>query len=250
MKPIYWSPVHDVCSVVRGTWFYKDTFFPVETDIANLLEIGYELFRPWSVTYTDEVNSCLEIGPEAELKIVHRLWPCEEPEKSPDRPGTGKSYTALMKTKSDELKADERAKKIAIETAASAANRAVGTLEGRDNKEETTKLYAKSSVIYANAKDAQILRPNQLPSVSRGRKPLGPIRKGRPIGIAVVRGFDHQAWEKLHPSKKVRTVSKNFPGVTASQPDGAITFGFDSCSACKAEEKRQPPTDLVLVIHG
>lgn len=28
MGPIYWDPVHDVSSVVRGTWFYKDSMSP------------------------------------------------------------------------------------------------------------------------------------------------------------------------------------------------------------------------------
>ena len=250
MKPIYWNPIHDVCSVVRGTWFYKDTLFPVETDIANLLEIGYELFRPWSVTYTDEVNSCLEIGPEAELKIVHKLWPVEESDNAQSRPGTSKSNVTLMKSKPEELKPDERARKQAIETAASTVNKAAGSLEGRDSEEELARLYAKSGVIYANARDAQILRPSLFPSVARGRKPLGPIRKGRPIGISVVRGFDYQAWEKLHPPKRGRAVPNVPPGATTLQTDAAFTFGRGVCSACKAEENRPLATDLVLVIHG
>ena len=35
MGPIYWDPVHDISSVVRGTWFYKETMWPVESDVAN-----------------------------------------------------------------------------------------------------------------------------------------------------------------------------------------------------------------------
>ena len=78
MGPIYWDPVHDVSSVVRGTWFYKETMFPVETDLANQLEEGYEYIKPWTPTYQDELNSCVENGPEAEFKVAHKIWP-EEP---------------------------------------------------------------------------------------------------------------------------------------------------------------------------
>lgn len=51
MSPIYWSPVHDVAAVTRGTWFYKDTMLPVEPPVANQLEIGYRELRPWSQTW-------------------------------------------------------------------------------------------------------------------------------------------------------------------------------------------------------
>ena len=74
MGPIYWDPVHDVSSVVRGTWFYKDSMLPVDPDLANQLEEGYEYIKPWTLTYQDELKSCLEVGPEAELKITHRLY--------------------------------------------------------------------------------------------------------------------------------------------------------------------------------
>jgi hypothetical protein len=39
MEPIYWAPVGDIADVVRGTWFYKDTMLPVETPVANMLEV-------------------------------------------------------------------------------------------------------------------------------------------------------------------------------------------------------------------
>jgi hypothetical protein len=73
MKPIYWSPLHDVSNVVRATWFYKNTMMPVETDLANKLEEGYVYLRPWTQTWQDELNSCVENGADAELKIVHEL---------------------------------------------------------------------------------------------------------------------------------------------------------------------------------
>lgn len=47
---------------------------PVETELANKLEEGYVYLKPWSDTWQDELNSCVENGADAELKIVHPLW--------------------------------------------------------------------------------------------------------------------------------------------------------------------------------
>ena len=51
MSPIYWSPVHDISAVTRGTWFFKDSMLPVEPSVANQLEVGYRELRPWSQTW-------------------------------------------------------------------------------------------------------------------------------------------------------------------------------------------------------
>jgi len=75
MKPIYWSPVHDIAVVTRGTWFYKDTMLPIQPDVANQLEKGYGELRPWSQTWNDELNSAIDVGAAGEEKISHRLWP-------------------------------------------------------------------------------------------------------------------------------------------------------------------------------
>lgn len=251
MKPIYWSPVHDISSVVRGTWFYKDTMLPVEADVANRLEEGYEYMKPWTQSYVDEIDSCLEIGPEAELKIVNRLWPSEVPNNPESRPTTGRSNATSLRGKAEQVDIDEQAFKEAAAIAASVENKAVGALEEKARQDESARLYARSSVVYANARDAQILKPGQLPSVAMGRKPLGPIRKGRPIGIPVVRGFDHKAWEKLHPIKKGKAAIKTRGRVAASQSGAATTIDRrDVCCACEVEENRPTATDLVLVIHG
>ncbi|KAL8941596.1 MAG: hypothetical protein Q9216_002147 [Gyalolechia sp. 2 TL-2023] len=255
MGPIYWDPVHDVSSVVRGTWFYKDTMLPVPTDVANQLEEGYEYMQPWSQTYADELNSCLEIGADAEAKVVHRLWPDVESHKDDSRPATAKSKVTLLATASSKLSQDERARKKAIKQASKPENRAAGTLE--DPKDGIEKKYARCSVIYVNAKDAQILRPNQLPSAARGRKPLGPIRKGRAIGDAVLRGFDYKVWEKLHPPSKKRGVAAEkaqenteTAKKAASRAPSVSQDRRKSCVACMSADERSKPTDLVLVIHG
>ncbi|KAI4122440.1 MAG: hypothetical protein LQ338_005817 [Usnochroma carphineum] len=255
MGPIYWDPVHDISSVVRGTWFYKDTMLPVPTDVANQLEEGYEYMKPWTQTYVDELNSCLEIGAEAEAKLVHRLWPDVESPKDNSRPGTAKSKRSLLTIAPSRLDQDQKARQNAIKEASKPENRAAGVLEGP--KDSIEKKYARCSVIYANAKDAQILWPNQLPSAARGRKPLGPIRKGRAIGDPVVRGFDYKVWEKLHPPPKKRAAAAE-PAKDSIQTAKATmsrtpSFSQDrrkSCVACMSADERSKPTDLVLVIHG
>ncbi|KAL8928097.1 MAG: hypothetical protein Q9172_001084 [Xanthocarpia lactea] len=256
MGPIYWDPIHDISTVTRGTWFYKDTLLPVPPDVANQLEEGYEYMKPWTQTYIDEMNSCLEIGPEAETKVVHRLWPEEvEAQKDDSRPGTGKSKGSLLAQPTSRLDQDKRSHKEAIKQASKPENRAAGTIDEPESSVE--KRYAKCSVIYANAKDAQILRPNQLPSPARGRKPLGPIRKGRVIGDAVVRGFDYKQWEKLHPPLRKQGVSAEpahdsieTAKATASRAPSISQDRRKSCIACMSADERSKPTDLVLVIHG
>lgn len=220
---------------------------PVETDVANQIEEGYEYMKPWTSTYVDELNSCLEIGAEAELKVAYRLWPVEE--TSGDvRPATAKNRISLLQTATSKLQPDERTRKNAIIAAENPENRAAGVFDGRD---DPFRLYAKSSLIFANARDAQILRAGQLPSVARGRRPLGAIRKGRAVGIPVVRGFDYKAWEKLHPPlKKATTAFKARDGMDAARTVTSTPERQKSCVACSAEEQRPKATDLVLVIHG
>lgn len=239
MGPIYWDPVHDVSSVVRGTWFYKGSMCPVESDVANQLEAGYEYLKPWTPTYQDELNSCIEIGPEAELKVAHKIWPPEKPQPESSRPGTAKSRELLQPA------SDEKERQKALISADLAPNKAAGILAGF---ETTARLYERSSVIYANGRDAQILKQGLLPSAARGRKPLANIRKGRPVGIPIVRGFDVQAWEKLNPPLKKRTKAIQDPANAVRTFIGTTTQ--TPCVACEGAEDQPKPTDLVMVIHG
>ncbi|KAL3473388.1 DDHD domain-containing protein [Aspergillus californicus] len=227
MKPIYWSPLHDVSNVLRATWFYKNTMLPVETELANRLEDGYTCLKPWTETWQDELNSCVENGADAELKVVHRLWPIDDtiPTSDADPGGFGSENR---------------------EPAKLADNRAAG---GSHTRAAAVKPYMTSSVIYADGKDAQILRPSLLPSGSRGRRPLNAIRKGRQIGIAVVRGFSRHAWEQLHPSKPSPVDVRNYlRGAQAKHM--RPSRGVEVCYACAMEESRPTPTDLIFVIHG
>lgn len=229
MKPIYWSPLQDISSVVRATWFYKNTMFPVETELANKLEEGYVYLKPWSDTWQDELNSCVENGADAELKIVHPLWTKQD--SQPTTAQAPESSNSPLDEAEDPLRFDE--------------NRAAG---GTSVQSESIKSYLTSSAIYIDAVNAQVLRPSLLPSVSRGRRPLGAIRKGRQIGIPVVRGFSRKLWEQLHPSKPNPIDVRHYIRKTQSKSSSAR--GEQICYACKMEESRPPPTDLVLVVHG
>lgn len=253
MGPIYWDPIHDVSSVVRSTWFYKDSMLPVEPNVANQLEEGFEYIKPWTATYQDELKSCLEVGPEAELKITHRLWPPETSSDDWSRPGTSRSRLSIIKTETSKLNADERERKAAILVAAKPENRAAGLLSSQsvDADGRPAKLFARSSVIYANAREAQILKPSQTPSAARGRRPLAAIKKGRPVGVPVVRGFDYKAWEKLNPpSKRQQNAAKARVAAEAIRAATAGTGKRQSCGACLLDAERPRVTDLVLVIHG
>ena len=249
MGPIYWDPVHDISSVVRGTWFYKETMWPVEADLANQIEEGYEYIKPWTLTYVDELNSCQEIGPEAELKLVHRIWPAEEPSTERPKSAADKVKKEMLSTDAEQLDYQGQERKNAIMMAGSPPNRAAGVLDGFD---DPARLFSKCSMIYVNARDAQIMRPSQLPSVARGRKPLAAIRKGRPIGIPVVRGFEFKAWEKLYPPpKKTSTSTTQKPRANVLVRSMTNLSRQDPpCDACTSAEERPRPTDLILVIHG
>lgn len=250
MGPIYWDPVHDISSVARGTWFYKETMWPVEADVANQIEEGYEYIKPWTSTYIDELNSCQEIGPEAELKLVNRLWPAEEPPDTGPKPAADRVKKELLSTAAEHLDPQNQERKTAIVRAGSSLNRAAGVLDGYD---DPVRLFNKCSMMYINARDAQILRPNQLPSVARGRRPLAAMRKGRPIGVPVVRGFDFKTWERLYPPPKAASARAAPKGYQDDQDGRNMTNKSRQdppCGACLSAEVRQKPTDLVLVIHG
>ncbi|KAJ5690466.1 hypothetical protein N7462_004858 [Penicillium macrosclerotiorum] len=235
MKPIYWSPLHDISNVIRATWFYKNTMLPVETDLANQLEEGYTYLKPWTETWQDELNSCVENGADAEMKIVHRLWPEEDP-GSANPPESAQVNVEDIEAPREQPQGQSQfnLNHAAGETAAHA---------------ESLKPYATSSAIYADAQNAQILRPSLLPSVTRGRRPLSAIRKGRQIGIPVVRGFNRKAWDQLHPSKANPVDVRQYIRRNQS-PHSTPTSGEQICYACKMEELRPSPTDLVFVIHG
>ena len=126
------------------------------------------------------------------------------------------------------------------------------------------RLYRTCGVIYANENEAYILKSSLQPSAYYGRRPLANyIRRGRAIGIKIVRGFDEDAWLQLHPptkkklakvaaSTKKSTAAKALEGVSASQagPARLPPKQRQKVDSTLAASQRPVVTDLVLVIHG
>ena len=230
LKPIYWSQGSDNAPIMRATWFYKATMEPVEAPIANLLEKGYQHLKPWTQTYKDEVASCLAVGPEAEMHLIYHLV----------------SESELERDSHEEAEEHTQSEDVSIDK----VYKARGYLK-RTSRRELLKNHRSFSVMYANSKSAQLLRPNQIPSVSRGRKPLRLIVKEQEVGTMVVRGFDHKVWDKKHPLKNVYPPSQYRRAKAA--PRSRISGLSDRrsvCQACEAEKEDPNVTDLVFVIHG
>ena len=266
MTPIYWTPVHDTAQVVRGTWYYHDTMTPVETDVAIMLEAGYIELQVWTETWKDELSSAIEIGAAGEEKIVHMLWPEKQAKNIDSRPSSRLGPTTrenLLQTVTANLvEADidtpvqEREK--AVEAASDVIDIATGP-GGYDNKaagvpsygrQGPPRSYAFHGVIYANEKEARILKSSLLPSAYYGRRPLANyIRKNFKLGIKVVRGFDEERWEKLHPSKVTATSLKAEQGV-ATSASGAPPTRRRKTDPELALAERPKVSDLVLVVHG
>jgi hypothetical protein len=261
MEPIYWSPLSDVAQIVRGTWFYKDTMTPVEVDVANMLEAGYIELQPWTQTWKDELNSAVEVGAFGEMKILHKLWPDKPTRPDEGRPSTSQQMQTmgLVQSTMPQLQDDPEQDRtdivenvcdlIDISTGPDGPdNKAVGDLEYGANGQKH--LYLKAGVIYAKEDEAHILKPALQPSDYYGRRPLANyIRKGRPIGIAVVRGFDQAKWDKLHPAKNTPKAQAARAGVSTSQ-GGVPPNRRQKSDPDLAKSERPKVTDLVLVIHG
>ncbi|KAI9803394.1 MAG: hypothetical protein M1833_000913 [Piccolia ochrophora] len=250
MNPIYWSPVNDVSSVVRGTWFYKDSMTPVEAEVANQLEVGYLDLKPWTETWDDELKSAISFGAEGEERVPHRIWPEEERLGSA---GESRPVTASMDATTSgqgQSLGSNMAEPPLMSKSADGATAEPATSAPAFARVEISQHYANSSVIYANATDAFILRPSLLPSAYYGRRPLARIRKGNAVGIQVVRGFDWNVWEKLHPQRNTRTAMKAEQGAATSQSGTASSDRSAICQACQSESGRENVTDLILIIHG
>ena len=208
MKPIYWNPINDISNVVRGTWFYAHTMLPVEQEVADRLETGYDRMKPWTQAWKEEYDVCINVADAAaESKMIYRLW--EQDEAVPD---------------------------------------ASGNVTPEKRQGSTRQLYQSYSVVYANGKEAQLLRPNQLPSVKKGRRPLSAILKKREIGVPVVRGFDSTAYYKSAGSDRKITPRSAQAKVGGFMNQSGSATTPAACPRCDPEVPQV--TDLVLVIHG
>ncbi|POS87505.1 hypothetical protein EPUL_000680 [Erysiphe pulchra] len=238
MKPIYWLPVNDMGSVTRGTWFYRDTMYPVEPAVANQLEFGYRELKPWSQTWKDEIESALSVGAAGEEKIAYRLWPSDR-QKFPN-----KEYEQLrLKLSSDPYSAFRLFHgDIAAEGIVNPEVKDQNLSEPKTN----FKKFPTAKIIYKDMCHAFILKPNLQPSAYYGRRPLQKISKGMTVGIPVVRGFDWVTWEKLHPTKKTGAL-KHESNVTITRDASLPKLNSSFLTAPKTYVQA---TDLVLIVHG
>ncbi|KAL2160287.1 hypothetical protein VTH06DRAFT_1460 [Thermothelomyces fergusii] len=243
MKPIYWSPINDIATVLRATWFYRDTMVPVEPMVANQLEAGYRELRPWTETWRDEIRSALDVGPLGEEKVSHRLWP-EVPDKRhknrddplPEPPISSDPFCAAR------CFSGEAATEGSLEPVHAEESTALPPPESR--------LYPNHHVMYKDGSTAFLLKPSQRPSAYYGRRPLSKIMKGITVGVPVVRGFDRAAWERVHDkgaSSRAESIMATIPIPEAELRRIADRGG---CPGCQLDKDRGQVTDLVLVIHG
>jgi hypothetical protein len=216
-------------------------------DVANMIEAGYIELQPWTQTWKDELNSAIEVGAYGEVKILHKLWPDRLP-KPESRPSTSQQMQAglVQSTMPEEEHDPEKERKELVENVCDLIDISTGP-NGPDNKaagdleyaaDGRKQLYLKAGIIYANENEAYILKPTLQPSDYYGRRPLANyIRKGRSIGLCVVRGFDQARWERLHPSTNTPKTQAAHAGASTAQAGAPPT-------------QRPQVTDLVLVIHG
>lgn len=235
IEPIYWAPFFDAGNIVRATWFYKESMLPVETDVANMLEVGYLKLQPWSTTWREKVRTAVETGASVEEKLVHSLWP--------DDLMTGK---APASTTEDTSQIDDYLSGFAEQAVNRVGDRdELGTMAfgkasyGRDGQRRS---YLKAKVLYADQQDAYVLDGNADPFRRSRYTPTQRIRYGFNTGVHVVRGFDRAKWiEKNTDDKDSKLLLAEIQKPLAGKQ---VNIEVD-------EEPDKPAvTDLVLAIHG
>ncbi|KAI0016280.1 DDHD domain-containing protein [Xylariomycetidae sp. FL0641] len=240
MKPIYWSPVNDLATVLRATWFYRDDMRPLDPAVANQLEAGYRELKPHTETWSDELRCAIEVGPAGEEKVSHPLWP-QPPKKS-----------SKKKDESTELPISSNpfcAARCFRGEAAAEGNLLPTSNEDNSTILQTQRKFEHYHVIYKDETTAFLLKPSLKPSAYYGRRPVAKIAKGFTIGIPVVRGFDYEAWKKKHQKKQAEPTMAQ--AIHPATNDGGHRIDRDGpCPACEAEKARSQVTDLVLVVHG
>jgi DDHD domain len=194
MLPIYWSPGNDVATVTRGTWFFKDTMYPVESEIGSKLELGYIQNSPWSQGWGDRLSKAVEQGIDGDQTFLHPLG----------------------------LEEDG------------------GEVSQGADRHAIIKPYLNSLVCYEDESNAFLLRPGLEQSQFYRLRSLSKIVGGR-VGIHVVRGFDPEAWERLHPLSKKPVAPGDNPESSSATTEEKIV---------NKDSELGEVRDLVFVVHG
>lgn len=261
MKPIYWSPVHDISAVQRATWFYRDTMMPLEATVANQLESLYRELRPWSETWEIELRCAIDIGPIGEEKVSQPLWPPTAQNKTRTR--------ADIAHPEPKISSDPYCASHCYQGAAAAVGTA-GPPATSDSGRTTTsgsigptslsptaeRSFANYHAIFKDGTAAFLLKPSLKPSAYYGRRPITKICKGATVGIPIVRGFDRSAWNRIHNQSPSGSMSEGFQAPAALAPAAVAEDipdrqeGHSVCPGCRADKSGSLVSDLVLVIHG
>lgn len=209
---------------------------PVAPAVANQLEAGFQELRPWTETWSDEIRCALEVGPLGEEKISHCLWLEDTNRLSGDEAAEPEPT----------ISSDPFCAACCFHGEAAAQGSIEPAVDGQSTaKDPPSRPFANYHVLYKDKTHAFLLKPSLKPSAYYGRKPVLKMTKGITVGVPVTRGFDRQAWSRLHD----RAEAPNKPGASAAQ-ESYESSGTGICSACKAEKDRGQVTDLVLVAHG
>lgn len=211
---------------------------PIDTAVANQLEAGYQELKPYTETWSDELRCAVEVGPLGEEKVSHPLWP----------------KAASSKTKQKEAIQEPRISNNPFCAARCFRGEAAaqGNLMPTSNEDDsvevpTQRKYEQYHVVYRDEHTAYLLKPSLKPSAYYGRRPVSKITKGVTIGIPVMRGFNREVYEKMHPKKN--NTQRSTPAQSAANQSEEST-GQGVCPACQCEKQQGQVTDLVLVAHG
>ncbi|KAI1811084.1 DDHD domain-containing protein [Poronia punctata] len=233
MKPIYWSPVNDLATVLRATWFYRDDMRPIDPGVANQLEAGYRELKPHAETWKDELRCAVEVGPLGEEKVSHPLWPS---------PPTSSSKKAAESDLAEPLVSNDPfcAARCFRGEAAAEGSILPSANQGNSSPLPSQKKFEHYHVIYKDEKNAFLLKPSLKPSGYYGRRPVAKIVRGMTIGVPVVRGFNYEVWKSKHQKRQThqQMVSQGQP--LSGNDDGGMRSD-DICPACKAEKERSRP---------
>lgn len=241
---------------------------PVETEIANRLETGWSEVRAWTEEWEIELASAVEVGLEGEEKVRWQLWDPSSLSPPNSRPTSRAGPTEAM----TQLQGNTMPATVSKTATGEILND--GPSKVKPNEWDW--------VLFANRRDAYICRDTML---SFGNKrPLANIRKGRPVGTHVVRGFSEEAWLRLHPSKKRSSNTRKRSASYTPQPTlkntkmaekdrrssataslrvqssssqfqaggnvGEYVQQQEGLGVGENEEERGKVTDLFLVVHG
>ncbi|EFX06682.1 DNA-directed RNA polymerase 1 subunit [Grosmannia clavigera kw1407] len=277
MRPIYWSPVHDIAVVQRATWFYRDTMLPLEPAVANQLESLYRELRPWTDTWADELRCALDVGAVGEEKVSQPVWPKpvvrdsktrgrvepQEPLVSNDRFCASRCLQGAAAVEGSL----ERQTVLEEEDAVPDVSEGTAQMEARDAAAAAAaRSFASYHIVFKDGRTAFLLKSSLKPSAYYGRRPVAKICKGATVGIPIVRGFDRDAWSRVHEKASkatataaaaaaMRAAMREVAGATdveseAGQNGPEAGHGLIDCPGCRAEKMSSQVTDLVLVAHG